>query len=186
MTAAVSNRSSYEFACTMQRLWTDFAVWTRQYIIAAVDERPEAPEAAARWLRAGDEIGRELENYYPRRAARRVAKLLRQHVMVAVDLIDAARAVDRTKYMDIDDVWYSNGEDLVDELCLRNMSWSKEELFALWNAQRDFTKDELAARLEQNFDKDVEAFDHVVATAVKFSDRITDGILRQFADKFAA
>jgi hypothetical protein len=186
MTAAVSNRSSYELARTMQRLWADHAMWARQYIIAAVDERPEAPEAAARWLRVGDDIGRELEQHYPRRTARRVAKLLRQHVMVAVDLIDAARNVDKVKCMDIDDVWWNNGEDLVDELCARNEAWSRAELLAQWDAMRQQTKDVLAARLEQNFDKDVDAFDQMLTTTTNFADTIADGILRQFADKFAA
>lgn len=185
MTAAVSNKASYEFAKTMQRLWTDHAVWMRHYIVAAVDERPEAPEAAARLLRNADDIGHLLEDHYPRRAARRVAKLLRQHALVAVDLIDAARNTDRTKFMDIDDVWANNGDDLIDELCALNVSWSKPELLAVWNRLRELTKQQLAARLEVNFDHDVDTFDQILTTAGNFADHLADGILRQFADAFA-
>ncbi|HUR78668.1 MAG TPA: hypothetical protein VMZ22_12030 [Acidimicrobiales bacterium] len=186
MTASVNNKLSYELAKTMQRLWADHAMWMRQYMVAAVDERPEAAEAAARLLRNADDIGNTFEDYYSRRVARRVAKLLRQHAVVAIDLVDAARRVDRAKFANIDAVWTSNGEDLVDELCARNESWSNQELLTAWESVRQFTKNELTARLEQNFDRDVEAFDHVLSATMDFGDHITDGILRQFADEFAA
>ncbi len=32
----------------MRRLWADHAIWTRQYIIAAVADTPDAEHAAAR------------------------------------------------------------------------------------------------------------------------------------------
>ena len=35
----------------MRRLWADHAIWTRQYIVAAVAGTPDAEHAAARLLR---------------------------------------------------------------------------------------------------------------------------------------
>jgi hypothetical protein len=186
MTAPVSNKSSYAFAQHMQRVWTDHAIWTRNFIVAAVDERPEVTEAAARWLRCGDEFGTTLDEYYSRRTARRVAKLLQRHVTVAIDLVEAARHGDRTKYGDIDSVWASNGEEFVDELCARNLSWAREELVFKWDLVRSLTRRDLAARLEPNFDHDVDLFDQLLTANISFGDVVTDGILRQFADRFAA
>ena len=186
MTAPVNNKASYTFARTMQRLWTDHAVWMRQYIVAAVDERPEAPEAAARLLRSTDDVGHALEDYYGKRASRRIAKLLRQQVMLCVDLVDAARFIEKTKFHDIDAVWASNGQDFVDELCGRNTAWSREQMLARWELVRTLIKDEITARLEENFDGDADTFDQLLTATLTFADELTDGILRQFADKFAA
>ena len=186
MTASVNNKSSYAFAQTMQRLWMDHAIWARQYIIAAVDDRPELTEALARWLRNAADVGAALEEFYPRRPARRVAKLLKQHITVAVDLVDAAKNVDGAKFTAIDQVWTSNSDDLVDELCARDQSCSRDEVAARWDLARALTEQVLTARLEQHFDHDVESFDQLLTTCAAMGDLITDGILRQFADRFAA
>ena len=186
MTAPVNNKSSYTLARSLHRFWTDHAVWLRHYLIAAVDERPEAAEAAARVLRNTDELAALLDGHYARRDAKRVAKLLKQHVMIAFDLIDAARAVDPQKFKDIEDVWANNADDFIDELCALNVSWSRDEMKARWDVHCELTKEQMVARLEDNFDHDVAVFDRLLSSALNFADDMTDGILRQFADKFAA
>ena len=184
MTPRKKSRQSFE--ARMYRLWTDYAVWSRQYMIAAVDERPELTESAARWLRTADDLGAAFGEFYARAPARRIAKLLKQHVTVAIDLIEAARLGDKLRFMDIDDVWANNGHDFVDELCVRNNSWDREELRALWDLMRELTTINTVARLELNFDKDVETFDELLTIALRFADLMVDGLVRQFADRFAA
>ena len=48
------------------------------------------------------------------------------------------------------------------------------------------TTDEVVARLNKNWDADVHAFDAVYEHILMMSDAISDGIVKQFPDKFAA
>ncbi|PYR41135.1 MAG: glycosyltransferase, partial [Acidobacteria bacterium] len=41
----------------MRKLWTDHVVWTRDYIVAAVGDQPDAQAAATRLMKNQDDIG---------------------------------------------------------------------------------------------------------------------------------
>lgn len=41
----------------MRKLWTDHVVWTRDYIIAAIGNQPDAQAAANRLMRNQEDIG---------------------------------------------------------------------------------------------------------------------------------
>jgi hypothetical protein len=79
----------------MRKLWTDHTVWTRDYIVAAVDDRPDAQAAASRLMRNQEDIGNAVAAYYGRAAGQQLTSRLKQHISIAVDLIKAAKAGDQ-------------------------------------------------------------------------------------------
>src|SRR6186713_536005 len=74
----------------MRKLWTDHTVWTRDYIVAAVDDRPDAPAAANRLMNNQEDIGNAIAAYYGQAAGQELTALLKQHIAIAVDVIKAA------------------------------------------------------------------------------------------------
>jgi hypothetical protein len=44
--ATAHSTAAADLRASMRRLWTDHTVWTRDYIIAAVDDKPDAMAAA--------------------------------------------------------------------------------------------------------------------------------------------
>jgi hypothetical protein len=186
MTAPVNNKTSYALAQVMQRQWMEYAVWMREYTVAAVDERIDRAEVAARLLRVPSDLGRALEKYHGRKAGRRVAQLLKQHVTIAIDFVDAACDGERQRYNDVETVWDDSAADFATALGALNVTWTEPRVRELWKLQLSQVKEMLTARLEDNFDHEVDLFDEFVTTAVAFADAMTDGIIREFADKFAA
>ncbi len=75
----------------MRRLWADHAIWTRQYIVAAVAGTPDAEHAAARLLRNQEDIGNAIVPYYGEEAGAALTNYLKEHILIAVDLVEAAR-----------------------------------------------------------------------------------------------
>src|SRR5881227_2540141 len=92
----------------MRKLWTDHVVWTRDYIVAAVGDQPDAQAAAGRLMKNQEDIGNAVAKYYGAAAGQQLTTLLKQHIAIAVDLIKAAKAGDKTAQQQADAKWQQN------------------------------------------------------------------------------
>ena len=70
-------------------------MWTRDYIIAAVGDQPDAQAAANRLMKNQEDIGNAVATFYGAAAGQQLTTLLKEHITIAVDLIKAAKAGDK-------------------------------------------------------------------------------------------
>lgn len=168
----------------MRKLWTDHVVWTREYIVAAIDGSPDAKAAATRLLRNQEDIGGAVAGFYGKSAGDRLTGLLKQHILIAVDLIAAAKGNDQAKYGAADREWKKNGEEIADFLSQANPNWPKATLASMMDMHLATTTKEVVARLNKKWDEDVTAFDEVYAHILHMADALSDGIIKQFPQKF--
>jgi hypothetical protein len=168
----------------MRKLWTDHVIWTRDYIVAAVGDHPDAQAAAARLLKNQEDIGNAVATYYGKPAGDTLTALLKEHITIAVDLIKFAKAGDKASQQQADAKWHKNGEDIADFLSKANPNWPRATLVDMMNKHLATTTDEVVARLTKNWDADVKAFDVVYEHILAMSDALTDGIVKQFPEKF--
>ena len=168
----------------MRKLWTDHTVWTRDYIVAAVDDRPDAPAAADRLMKNQD-IGNAVAAYYGQ-AAGQLTSLLKQHIAIAVDLVKAATAGDQTAQTAANERWQQNADDIATFLSKANPNWPKDVLVNMMKMHLTTTTDEVVARLKHDWDGDVRAYDAVDNHILMMADALSDGIMKQFPDKFKA
>jgi hypothetical protein len=168
----------------MRKLWSDHVIWTRDYAIAAIAGTPDARTAAARLLRNQDDIGNAVAGYYGKGAGDKLTGLLKQHILIAVDLINAAIAHDNKRFEELDRKWSRNGEEIADFLASANPNWSRAALNDMMQTHLATTKREVTARIQGNWDEDVKAFDAVYDHILQMSDALADGIIKQFPGKF--
>src|SRR5262245_36096288 len=109
----------------MRKLWTDHVVWTRDYIIAAVADQPDAQAAANRLMTNQEDIGNAIATYYGKPAGDKLTSLLKEHISTAVDVIKFAKVGDKASQKQADDKWHKNGEDIADFLSKANPNWPK-------------------------------------------------------------
>ena len=64
--------------------------------------------------------------------------------------------------------------------------WPEGDVYDLLNLHLSLTKGEVVARLEQNWDGDVAAFDEIFTEILTVADALSDGLVKQFPEKFAA
>jgi hypothetical protein len=168
----------------MRKLWTDHVVWTRDYIIAAVGDQPGAQSAANRLLKNQEDIGSAVAKFYGGAAGQQLTALLKEHITIAVDLIKAAKAGDKAAQQQADNRWQQNAVQIADFLSKANPNWPRATLVDMMKKHLSTTTDEVVARLTKNWDADVRAFDAVYEHILMMSDAISDGIVKQFPDKF--
>jgi hypothetical protein len=168
----------------MRRLWTDHVIWTRDYIVAAVGDQPDAQAAAGRLMKNQEDIGHAVAGFYGAAAGQQLTSLLKQHIGIAVDLIKAAKAGDTAAQQQATGKWQQNGAEIADFLSKANPNWPRATLRDMMQQHLATTTDEVVARLGKNWDADVRAFDAVYEHILHMSDALSDGIVQQFPDKF--
>src|SRR5688572_15682556 len=170
----------------MRKLWTDHVVWTRDYIIAAIGNQPDAQAAANRLMRNQEDIGNAVGTIYGAPAGQQLTTLLKDHISIAVDLIKAAKAGDKAGQQRADAKWQQNATEIADFLSKANPNWPRATLVDLMKGHLSTTTNEVVARLNKRWDDDVRAFDEVYTHILMMSDALADGIVKQFPEKFAA
>jgi hypothetical protein len=169
----------------MRKLWTDHVVWTRDYIIAAVGDQPDAKAAANRLMKNQEDIGNAVATFYGAPAGQQLTTLLKEHITIAVDLIKAAKAGDKAGQQQADSRWQQNAMQIADFLSKANPNWPKDTLADLMKKHLSTTTNEVVARLNKDWDADVRAFDEVYEHILHMADALSDGIVKQFPNKFA-
>lgn len=169
----------------MRKLWTDHVVWTRDYIIAAVGDQPDQKAAADRLLKNQEDIGNAVAGYYGKAAGDKLTGLLKEHITIAVDLIKAAKAGDAASQKAAETKWQTNADQIATFLSGANPNWPKATLGDMMKMHLSTTTDEVVARLHKDWAGDAKAFDAVYDHILKMADALSDGIVKQFPDKFA-
>ena len=169
----------------MRKLWTDHVVWTRTYVISAVADMPDAKAAADRLLKNQEDIGHAVATYYGAAAGQQLTTLLKDHITIAVDVVKAAKAGDKAALGKADARWQDNAVQIADFLSAANPNWPRATLVSMMKMHLSTTTEEVTARLKKDWAADTRAFDAVYDHILKMSDALSDGIIKQFPEKFS-
>jgi hypothetical protein len=169
----------------MRKLWEDHIIWTRLAIISLETGAPDTEATVARLLRNQTDIGNAIKPYYGDAAGKALTQQLRAHILIAADVIAAAKAGDRTKLAAAQERWTKNADRIAVVLNSVNPRyWKLAALKAEMHMHLQLTTKEAVARLQGNWNADVAAYDAVHRHILHMSDLLTDGIVKQFPARF--
>lgn len=169
----------------LRDLWVDHTDWTRMYIVSFLADLPDTEVVAQRLLRNQEDIGDAIKPFYGEDAGNGLTDLLNGHILMAVDLLKAAKAGDSNATAVSEKEWYQNADEIAAFLSSANPNWSKEDLRNMLNEHLVLTKAEAVARLTGNYTGDIATFDQIHKHANGMSDAIVTGIVKQFPEKFS-
>lgn len=168
----------------MRALWEDHVTWTRMVIVDLAAGLPSLPASEARLLRNQADIGGAIAPFYGRAAGNRLTALLREHILIAVDVLTAAKAGDAQGLAAAQARWTGNANRIADFLAGANPAWPRAEMRRMMRRHLKLTTDEAVARLTGDFRADVRAYDRVHVQILGMADMLSDGIVRQFPERF--
>lgn len=184
MTQSCYTQSEVNLEKAMRALWEDHVIYTRNYIISALANLPDANAVAQRLLRNQDDIGNAIKPIYGNAAGKKLTQLLRDHILIAADVVTAAKANNTNALKTSSDKWKANAAEIAAFLSSANPNWSKAELLDMLNVHLDLTTGEVVSRLNKDWVKDIEYFDKGEAHMLNFADILSNGIEKQFPNKF--
>jgi hypothetical protein len=169
----------------MRRLWEDHITWTRLFIVSASADLPDRQATTERLLRNQQDIGDAIKPFYGRAAGERLSSLLTEHILVAADLLAAAKAGDQAAVERHSRVWYRNGNQIADFLHKANpRHWARAEMRTMMRDHLDLTLAEAVAHLTQDHRADIRAYDRIHRQILSMADMLSDGIAAQFPKRF--
>jgi hypothetical protein len=180
----VSAGKKDELRTAMRKLWEDHVTWTRNVILNVMDGLPGTDQAVARLLKNQDDIGNAVKPYYGDDVGKQLTALLRVHITTAADLLKAAKTDNKPAFDDVNKKWTANADEISDFLSKANPNWKLDDMKMMMHDHLKLTTDEAVARLKKDYDGDVKAYDQVHDEILKMSDMLTDGVVKQFPDKF--
>lgn len=186
LTPAVKiSKSEVELRMAMRKLWEDHITWTRVYIISAAEGYNDTDQAAARLLKNQEDIGNAIKPYYGEAAGNSLTALLKEHILGAVALLDAAKKGNASGVADAERNWYKNADEITELLSGANPNWKKEDLREMMYEHLNLTEKEAVDRLNGDYSADVADYDAIHDEILGMSDALSGGIVKQFPEKFA-
>src|SRR5438105_6906743 len=180
----VANAETLSLTTAMRKLWSDHVIWTRLYIMEAVAGAADAEAAATRLLKNQEDIGNAIVSFYGAEAGAALTDLLKSHILIAVDLVGAAIAGDSQRFASEDKRWDDNADEIAAFLAGANPNWPEKDVRDLLGQHLALTKGEAVARLEKNWEADVAAFDDIFTEILTMADALSEGIIKQFPERF--
>jgi hypothetical protein len=185
--AAAGGQTKAALHDAMRKLWTDHVAWTRMFIISAAAGLPDKDATTQRLLQNQTDIGNAVGEYYGKPAGAKLTSLLKDHILIAADLVGAAKAGEKAKTDSLNKKWRANAEDIANFLHSANPDhWPVAALRSAMFTHLDQTLSEATHRLGKDYAADVKDYDAIVQHILAMADILSDGIVAQFPQKFSA
>jgi hypothetical protein len=184
-TPARISRSEFALRQEMRKLWEDHITWTRLAIISLTTDSPDTDATVGRLLDNQTDIGDAVKPFYGEAAGNEVTRQLRLHILIAADVVAAARAGDQAALADAQARWLTNADDIAAVLNSVNPKyWPLATMKAEMHRHLDLTTQEAVARLQGDWAADVAAYDQVHEHILHMSDLLSSGLVKQFPNRF--
>ena len=177
--------SRSDFHDAMRRLWSDHVAYTRLFIVSAAAGAADKDATAARLLQNQADIGNAVADFYGRDAGNKLTALLKDHILIAANIVTAAKAGDNAKVTSENKRWHDNATDIARFLHAANpKQWPEATLQSALFTHLDQTLSEASNELKGNYPASMKDYDQAMGHMLMVADVLSNGIIAQFPSKF--
>ncbi|WP_445678061.1 hypothetical protein [Psychrobacillus sp. FSL H8-0484] len=165
-------------------LWEQHVYWTRMTITSLVFNLPDLQPVQERLLRNAPDMGNSIRPFYGDQIADRYTALIKEHLIIAAELVTAAIKGDTKTAEEKEKEWYRNADDIVKFLSSINPYINREELKKMFYSHLALTKNEAVNMIQKNYKGSIDVFDRIEKEALEMADMISKAIIMQFPQSF--
>lgn len=167
----------------MRKLWTDHAIFTRQFIVDLLDNLPSIDCTVDRLIKNQEQTGNCFRDFFGDIAADNIVSLLKEHITIAADLLKAIKSENTSDATILEDQWTTNAENISSFLGTINQYYSIDELSDIFKTHLILTKYQFIARMDGDYNADILYFDMGLNHLLRISDCLTYGIVECFFEE---
>lgn len=177
--------SVFELSNNLRKLWEQHSAWTRMFITSTVFKLPDLNVVTERLLRNPDDFANLLKQFYGESIALEFRELLKEHLETGGQFINGivdgnAEAAKQGKK-----AWYDNADKIAAFLSIINPHWSEEHWRNMMYTHLKLVTDETNSMLNKNYSQGVAIYDELENEALKMAGDMTEGIVKQFPERFS-
>jgi len=177
-------KSMADLQMAERRLWMDHVAWTRSFLISDLASLEDRDDVLERLLKNQDDIGNSIKPYYGEEAGNQLASLLREHITTAGQVVNAAKSGSQEDLEKYNKLWYENADKIADFLSSANPNYSNKTLKDMLHKHLQLLTDAVVARLNKDWKADIKAYDEGEDHIIMLADTLSNGIIKQFPEKF--
>lgn len=178
------NPKTTKLKLEQRKLWGDHVFWTSHFIISDISGLEDKDAVLQRLLQNQTDIGNSIKPFYGEKAGNQLTKLLKEHIVLAGQVVDAAKSGNQQALNKYNKLWYKNADDIAAFLSKANPNWSYEQLKDMLHKHLGFVTEEAVARLKKDWKANIAAFDKGENHMLMLADLLANGIIKQFPQKF--
>lgn len=160
----------------LRQLWVEHVLWTRFFIISTIEDLKDLNDVTNRLLQNPGDFARVLSAYYDPQIVSAFQQLFTEHLLIAAELVQAAKKNDEKAVMDARQKWYANADQIAYFLASINPYWDKNEWRRLLYDHLAMTEQEAVLRLNGKFQEDIQNFDSIQNEAMAMADYMFCGL----------
>ncbi len=169
-----------EFRIAMRQLWNDHGTWTREYVLAALSDAPSTDLVAQRLLRNQDDIGNALVPLYGLAAGKKLAELLKEHILIDADLVKAAQKNDAKTLKTAGTKWHKNATDISQFLSKANPNIKFAHMQAMMFEHLRLLTGIVTSHLQKKWGDDIRLYDTYRNQLNKMADELAHALIKAF------
>ncbi len=174
-----------ELSTAMNQLWNAHMYWTLITVDAFFNDPKGLSAKLDRLLQNQKDIGAAIVPYYGQAAGAQLAKLLTEHIQLAVPVLTAAKENNKNNLDKAVKDWYGNAKDIGSFLASANpKNWSAKETQGALEMHITHTIAYSVGILKGDYGQSFGGFEEALSHMVHLADILTEGIAKQFPDKF--
>lgn len=168
----------------LRKLWEEHVAWTRMTLMDAAAGSPGLEQTANRLLRNATDMADALRPLYGDANANRFGNLIHDHLTIALDLVNAAKAGNAQAAQEAEKKWYANADQIAQFLNSINPYIDREAFRQMLYTHLALTKDEATSLLNRDYARSIALYDQIQNQALGMADAMANGIVRQFPQLF--
>lgn len=180
-----NNPKVLEFNRAMRDLWYAHMYWTLITVDAYYNDPKGVGAKLDRLLQNQKDIGNAIVPFYGQAAGDQLAKLLTEHIQLAVPVLKAAKDNDKEALDKAVKDWYGNAKEVGSFLAAANpKNWTAKETQGALEMHITHTIAYSVSILKGDYTQSFGGFEEALHHMVHLADILTEGIVKQFPQKF--
>lgn len=180
MATVCYNKAQLALRNRFRLLWEQHVYWTRMTILGIAFDSPDLNATVERLLRNVPDFETTLGRFYTTEETKAFGKLLQDHLLIAAELVNAAKAGDSNAVADIEKRWYASADEIVLLMQQMNPYWPVKIMKPMWYNHLALTENEAVYTLKGQHKKSIDTFDIIEKLAMEMADSFSKGIIKQF------
>ncbi|MFJ7974435.1 glycosyltransferase [Peribacillus sp. NPDC096379] len=179
------SQSEVKFKNNFRKLWIDHVLWTSNYITSATTAGAEdQQQVLTRLLKNQEDIGNAVKPVYGEKAGNKLTDLLKEHIVIAGKIVDAAKSGNEALVNQLNKEWYRNADEIAAFLSGANPYLKNEDLKNLLYMHLKLVTNDLSTSLAKDWNARIVSIDQGVTHIILMADTISTGVVKQFPDTF--